>query len=216
MATIEELDARVRLLEATVASPGTMLPPRAYTPEEVAELRAALGEGGADETITSALTYRDVPDALVWFDSIFATYGGFERRLADLPHNVLMTIPLYAPVSGPWPCKAPQPFPGYIGPTTVPTEILSRALIGQSWAGDAPCGEHELARRTAIRDKVATGAPGAQADWYLAAADAVTVLVMGTGFSPYSHDFQRGDYYPCPGTYSLDGVCAAITGGKTL
>jgi hypothetical protein len=211
--TLDSLEARVSVLEANAASAGTVLPPRAFTAEEVTDLRN-IYPGGADETYTSTLTYRDPVDAASWFDSIFAAYSAQPTNLSNLPHTALMSIPLYAPVSGPWPLGAPQPFPGYTGVTYDPQEILSRALIGQSWTGDPPCGEPELTNRTKTRDDVLAMVPGANgSDWYSATKDALSVLIMGTGFQPWPQFLQPGAVYPCPGVYDLDGVCNAITGG---
>ncbi len=211
MTTLSELEARVAVLEANAASGAIILPPRAWTQAEADEVRLQF-PGGADETYVSAVSFRDVDNSLDWFASILTVYGQTERNLSLLPHNVLMSIPLYANVD-PWPLAAPEPFPGYIGPTTDPQEILDRSLIGQSWAGDPPVTADGLAQRQAIYDNVVGNVAGANgADWYGATHDALSVLVKGSGFQPYAHDFQQGTPYPYPGVYSLDGVCALLTG----
>jgi hypothetical protein len=214
MTTLDELDARVSALEANAASAGAFLTPRQHTEQEEGELRAAY-PGGADETYRVTLTYRDVPTASEWFDSIFAVYGVPGPNLGSLPHNVLQSIPAYANVSGPWPLKAPQAPEGSTTATTDPTEILQRAYKGADWAGNPPCSSTELASRTTTRDKVLSGVSGAQPDWYKASKDGLTVLTMGSGYQPYAYSLYPATPYPCPGQYTLDEVCAYLTGGGT-
>ncbi len=218
---VKVLDAKFAVIAGEDPAPAiiataTSLPVREVQPGDVEELATKIRAAFPDATPASAwlepfLLYRQVDDAFTYISDAIRTFGGW-YELGKF-HSMYQTLAFRAMTPGPFVYVAPEPLPGYVGETKDPAEILARAELGQSWAGDAPVGPFGLGQRAETFRNLQAKEPGAAPEWYEASADAAKVLVCGNGFDPFAHGLQSGDAYPCPGVYDLAGVCAALTGG---
>ena len=206
---------------APVARPAWKIKPqRTVQPGDRAELDALLAADPlmrfdyiSSEKREALLRYGTPAQVLAEARRMVAAYGGdfydvVRTHMADTLGMELMVGGYdYEAIARP-----PAPA-GSIGATTDPTEILHRAVLGRDFAGSPPVAQAELARREGIVARVVAHSPGARVEWYAADTDALTVLVLGAGYEPFTVGLMPGAQYPCPGAFSLSDVCQYLTDG---
>jgi len=105
----EELNV-VPPAQPTVGTEPVLLPERAWTPEEAANLAAGF-PGLSPEQAEGFVLYRTVQDSAEYINSALAAFGVHD--LYSLPHTVLSgSLPLYVRFAGPYPGGPAKPLPG--------------------------------------------------------------------------------------------------------